>query len=191
MLCLPWGVGGLFAPDPLEDAGAGGEARQRLRPASEPPGTLWIVEHDPDSYRERAQRAVQGRRGCRAAKEIADREAILSFVIWHRYVDRVVDAIVIAEGNRPGAIASFMCARFAREFEREEIERRSVAAPSADDVAYSHQWSGWSNDKGSETVCTVGFVRSYRKPVVEFDEVPPNGITFGYQIPKRKVPWRP
>lgn len=68
----------------------------------------------------RSQRAVAGRRGCRATRDVCDREAILCHVVWHQDAEMVVDHIALLDALYPGIVASHMAKTFSNEFKRQQ-----------------------------------------------------------------------
>lgn len=145
-----------------------------------------------DSYRERSQRAVMGRRGCRATTDVGSRYEILAYIVWHHDAKSVEDSIEIAEGMQPGVVASQLFRSFEREF------RREAAASRLSEIERTGTWIEWSpyrrdhdrdvdglhiaQDDHTREVpdavrasCGVG-----RNGPDKWELVPPRGITWGF-----------
>lgn len=135
-----------------------------------------------DSYRERSQRAVMGRRGCRATTDIGSRFEILAYVVWHADCDLIEGSIEIAEGLRPGTVASWMARSFEREFRRERSMHADRSCCDLDrdvgDVHIAH------DEHCSEVHYAVHLDRSVRSDSWELS--PPHGITWAY-VGRRKT----
>lgn len=138
----------------------------------------------PDSFPERAMRAVQGRRGCRETKDIEARYEILAFVVWHRRVQLVCDQILVAEGQRPGVTASWLYGKFEREFIRERAQREEDEHKYGGgnrrrgDGTYRHEWMALDRKVHSDLrTASVTIGRGLdRVPAVT------PGLTFGYRL---------
>lgn len=143
-----------------------------------------------DDFRERAKRSVMGRRGCRGTRSVEDRYAILSFVIWHNDADYVCDELLIAEGEKPGIIASYIYQTFKREFDREDEERRAISNGDRH-LGYRHQFDslGGKDAAGVRDDRNDGRLRELTNRLVELG--PPKGLTFNYTASVRPRRWRP
>lgn len=143
-----------------------------------------------DSFKERAKRSVQGRRGCRATRSVEDRFAILGFVIWHNDSYYVQDELLIAEGEKPGIIASYIYQKFKREFEREESERHAARNGNSN-MGYRHQFDALVGEAPHGVHPGRSDVRLRVLAQRLDDLVPPRGITFNYTASVRPRRWRP
>lgn len=143
-----------------------------------------------DSFKERAKRSVMGRRGCRGTASVEDRYAILGFVIWHNDADYVCDELLIAEGEKPGIIASYIYQKFRREFEREDEERRGSSFGDSN-LVYRHQFDALGGKAATSVLPDGGNgrLRLLSQRLVEL--TPPPGITFNYSPSTTQRRWRP